>query len=90
MTPLPIARQEADRLLFAGRWRPVTELSTFFAAALDEVCAAFTTWRGGQQLRSTGCPLRIETVHGDLEQLLGALVPLQVVTDRRSLFVPVD
>lgn len=89
MVRVPIARQEADRLLFAGRWHPVTESMTFFNAELDEVVAAFTAWRGGQQIRSTGCPLRVETVHGDLDELLRTLLPLQMADDRRFLFVPV-
>lgn len=75
--------------MFAGRWHPVTKVSTFFAAELDEVVAAFVRWRGGQQLRSTGCPVRVDTVHGDLDQLLQNLLPLQMLTDRRYLFVPV-
>ena len=82
MVRVSVARQEADRLLFQGRWHPVTLEVAFFAAEVDEVAAAY--YGGPSDTVFTS-----ETVHGDLEQLLGRLLPLQAPHARRLLFVPV-
>lgn len=89
MTHDSVAWEEAERLLFRGRWHPVTTSMTFFAGEVGEVVRAFEDWRGVWEVRRFGAPFRVEPVSGDLDGLLARLVPLQMLSTRRYLFVPV-
>lgn len=82
MVRMSVARQEADRLPFQGRWHPVALEVAFFAAEVEDVVAAYYGDTGDTVFAS-------ETVHRDLEQLLGRLLPLQAAHARRFLFMPV-
>ncbi len=86
MARVSAARREADRLLFKGRWHPVTKKVSFFATDahtwVTEVVAS-TNRPGTPEVMS------IRTVDGDLESQLAALAPLEGRTGR-LLVVSVD
>ena len=82
------AKQEEARLLFAGRWMPVTKTLTFIEGAVDELVDIWLATRGAWVLDHTGYPLHARPVQGDLEGLLHQLEPLITVTDRKHLFIP--
>ena len=76
------AAVEESRLLFGGRWMPLTKTMTFIEGTVDEVVASFLSWRGKGVTERTGYPMRVREVHGDLEGLLTQLQPLSGNTSR--------
>ena len=89
MARLSQARVEADRLLFQGRWYPVTKCVSYFAVEPEEWVSMLlddgdrTVWRVEETYRA-------RTVTGDLEELFGALLPLESSRAGRMLAVRVD
>ncbi len=84
----PQAQQEMARLLLGGRWQPITQTLTFIQGPVSDLVDSFVSWRGQGILERTSHPVRVSTVRGDLEDLLGQLLPLNVGSPRRHLFIP--
>ena len=82
------AKQEEARLLFAGRWMPLTKTLTFVEGAVDELVDIWLGSRGVGVLDRTGYPLRARPAQGNLEGLLGQLEPLVIAEPRKYLFIP--
>lgn len=82
------AAEEEARLLFGGRWMPLTRALTFIEGTLDEVVEAWMGWRGTAVLNRTGYPMRVRPIRGDLEQQLRQLLPFVGPMSRKTLFTP--
>ena len=73
-----------DRLLLDDRLAPVTSTLGFVQAPVDVVTDALVRW----QQAGPRAAVRSGSVTGDLEQLLGALLPLTTRECRRFLLLP--
>lgn len=75
----------SDQLLLDDRLAPITSNLGFVQAPVDVVADALVSW---QQSGPQGAEFTSRPVTGDLEELLGALLPLTTRERRRFLLLP--
>lgn len=77
----------SDHLLLDDRLAPMTSNLGFVEAPIDVLVEVFMRWQESTRARF-GASYTQRTVTGDLQQLLGTLLPLTTHERRRFLFLP--